>query len=164
MTGRKKTIAGVATAVTISAAATLLFTTGVAGARDRLSEAELVAEADRICLAANEELGPIFGELFPTGTETPPADEAAPLMAEAAEIIDDQMRALVALKPSSEQQAQWLEIEKLFRDIDRLVQRSAQLAAKGDTEGYLTKLGEANEVGAKAAEIFAELGSEGCAG
>ncbi len=137
---------------------------GIVNAAERLSAAELAAQADAICADAAEQLNPLFAELFPTGSETPPADEAAPIMAQAADAITAEIRALTALKPPQQLQADWLQLERLLRRIDHEVRWSAQLAARGDTDGYLQVLQGANELDAESREIFAAIGATTCSG
>ena len=165
-TGARRWVgAGVRAGAAITVASVALCTgSGAAGAGERSGTEDLIEQADAICAAAGEELLPLFAQLFPTGTETPPAEEAAPVMAEAAQIITEEVRDLTALKPSLEVQAEWLDIERLLRRLDHLVRRSAQLAAAGDTEGYLMHLGAANEVDWESREIFRSIGSTVCAG
>lgn len=170
--GRKRTsargrlgVVGLKAGAAITVATVALCTgAGTASAGRRSTTEELVEQADAICAAAAAELNPLFAQLFPTGTETPSAEEAAPVMAEAAQVLTEEVRDLTALKPSLEAQADWLDIERLLRRLDHLVRRSAQLAAAGDTEGYLTHLGAANEVDWESREIFRSIGSTVCAG
>lgn len=165
MTGRKRmTILSAAAAIGVTGTVLVTLSVGPAAAGARLTSEELAAQADAICTAASEELGPLFGELFPTGSETPPAEDAAPIMTEASVIISAEIVDLTALKPPRELQADWLRLERLLRSVDHHVRRSAQLARQGDTDGYLSELGEGNEVDSESRAIFAEIGATACSG
>lgn len=135
-----------------------------AGAGPRLTADALAAAADGACIEAGEQLGALFADLFPTGNELPPADEAAPIMAEAALVVARYADTITALKPPLEHQADWLEIERRTRQLDRLIQRSADAAADGETDGYLTVLGEANGVDLETRPLFESVGAVACSG
>lgn len=131
---------------------------------DGLTKDALIEQGDVICQRAVDDTTPLFAALFPTGTETPPAEEAAGPMGEAAEILRAEYEEFAALQPPSGDEEDFEAILERFEESIELIERSAELAAEGDTEGYLEQLGAANEADAASRELMAEYGFTTCAG
>ena len=130
----------------------------------RLSKAELIAEGDELCAATGEELAPVFAELFPTGSETPPAEKAAGPMRVAATALREEHSRLSALSPPAADEAKFDAILDEFGEAVADIEQSADMAAAGDTEGYLKALERANGSDAESRELMRAYGFETCAG
>lgn len=144
---------------------------GVAGCSEEsppesssLSKAELISQGDAICAETEEKLAPVFGALFPTGSETPPASEAAGPMRTAATELRAEYNEFSALEPPEADREKFDAILEKFDLAVKDVEKSAELAEAGDTEGYLTNLEAANSTDAESRELMKEYGFMTCAG
>lgn len=141
----------------------LTFAVGGACGDDGLGREELVARGDAICAETERETGALFGKLFPTGSETPPASEAAPIMREALALLEAEADELAALDPAEDVERYESAVAG-FRDAVAAFETSVELAEKGEDEAYLQELQKANEVDAGSRETFKSLGFSTCAG
>lgn len=130
----------------------------------RLSRAEVVQQGDQLCTDTEEKLGPVFGELFPTGSETPPAAQAAEPMRTAATLLREEYDQLSALRPPEDDEEKFEAILQKFDAAVTDVEKSAALAAAGDTDGYLQALEAANASDGESRELMRDYGFEACAG
>lgn len=130
----------------------------------RLSRAELIEQGDQICAETEEKLAPVFGELFPTGTETPPADQAAAPMRTAALALREEYDEFSALRPPEADQQKFDSILEKFDAAVKGIEESAALAGAGDTEGYLKALEAANGADGESRELMGDYGFKTCAG
>ena len=130
----------------------------------RLSRAELIHQGDQLCSDTEEKLAPVFGELFPTGSETPPAAQAAAPMRTAASALRDEYDRFSALRPPEEDEEEFDAILEKFDDAVTDVEESAALAAAGDTDGYLQALERANGTDGESRDLMREYGFMACAG
>jgi hypothetical protein len=131
---------------------------------NRLTKAELISQGDALCAGVEEELAPVFGELFPTGSETPPASEAAGPMRVAADALRREYVEFSRLAPPEEDQQRFDAILEKFDAAVKDVEKSADLAAGGDTEGYLKALEAANGSDAESRDLMRDYGFDTCAG
>ena len=130
----------------------------------RLTRAQLIEQGDELCAEAEEKLAPVFGQLFPTGSETPPADQAAGPMRTAALALREEYDEFSALRPPEGEQQKFDAIVQKFDAAVDDIEESAALAGSGDTEGYLQALERANASDAESRELMREYGFETCAG
>ncbi|HUQ39391.1 MAG TPA: hypothetical protein VM030_04495 [Acidimicrobiales bacterium] len=137
---------------------------GCGGDDDRLSKADLISKGDALCAATTEKLEPVFGKLFPTGSETPPADKAAGPMRTAATELREEYRDFSALEPPAKDEKRFAAILEGFDAAVTDVEDAAERAEAGDTEGYLKKLEAANAKDAESRELMKAYGFEECAG
>lgn len=130
----------------------------------RLSRAEVITQGDQLCTETQETLGPVFAELFPTGSETPPAAQAAQPMQTAATALREEYGRFSALRPPEDDEAKFDAILEKFDAAVVDVEESAALAAAGDTEGYLQALEAANASDAESRDLMRDYGFKACAG
>jgi hypothetical protein len=142
--------------VAVAAAAML----GACGGSDA-GRADVIARGDAACAEAAGKLDPIFGELFPTGSETPEAKVAAEPMSQAAAIIREEANVFAGLATDD---AAFTPIREGVDRVADTIELSATKARAGDTDGYLQALEQANEVDAETREDMKAYGFTTCAG
>lgn len=130
----------------------------------RLSRSALIEQGDQLCTDTEEKLAPVFGELFPTGSETPPAAQAAEPMRIAATVLREEYDQFSELRPPEKDQEKFDVILEKFDAAIAEVEQSAALAAAGDTDGYLQALESANGSDAESRDLMRDYGFEACAG
>jgi hypothetical protein len=135
---------------------------GCGGKDDGLAKAELIKRGDAVCAAANDRSGEVFSKLFPNGDETPPAAQAAPLMAQVEFITTSAYRDLHALDARAGDEAGYAKVLDRYHALASAIQRSAKLAAAGDTEGYLQQMQHANEAYAAIGRPAKAFGFRSC--
>jgi hypothetical protein len=141
-----------------------LFLVAACGGDDSLSKTELIKRGDAICTESNKKLEPVFSKAFKPGEGNPPADKAAPVLAEAATIVRRQYERFADLKPAKADKKEFDRFVENFDSTVKLLDEAAEKAKKGDTEGYLRQLALANEADSSTAEAMKRFGFRACAG
>jgi acyl-CoA reductase-like NAD-dependent aldehyde dehydrogenase len=134
------------------------------GGDDSLSKAELVKRGDAICTESNRKLEPVFAKAFKPGEGNPPADKAAPVLEEAAQIVRNQYERFADLNPPKADKKEFDRFAENFESTVKFLDEAAKAAKKGDTEGYLKQLQLANEADSSTAEAMKRFGFRACAG
>lgn len=134
------------------------------GGDGTLSKKELIQRGDRICSESNKELEPVFAKVFKPGEGNPPADKAAPVLAEATKIVRRQYERFADLKPAKGDKKAFAGFVENFESTVKLLDEAAKEAEKGNTDGYLRQLQLANEADSSTAEAMKRFGFRDCAG
>jgi hypothetical protein len=142
----------------------LLVIAAACGGDSALSKKELIERGDAICSESNKKLEPVFAKVFKPGEGNPPADKAAPVLAEAAKVVSRQYERFADLKPAKADKKAFQGFVENFGSTVKLLEEAAEEAKKGSTEGYLRKLQLANEADSSTAEGMKRFGFKACAG